>query len=160
MAKTVTVLMGGWSTEREVSLSSGEGCAKGLSDAGYDVSTIDVTHDLSALLDALATHRPDVVFNALHGRFGEDGCIQGLLDMLNLPYTHSGRLASALAMDKIMARAVFAAEGLPLAEGQVIQRDSASNRPTSRSGPMWSSPTMKAAPWASPSCSKATTRPR
>jgi len=122
MTKRVAVLMGGWSAEREVSLVSGAACAAALRDAGYDVSEIDVTRDVGALLDAL-TPLPDAVFNALHGRWGEDGNVQGLLNMLDVPYTHSGLLASALAMDKAAARDVFAAAGLPVAEGVVAARD-------------------------------------
>jgi len=122
MTKRVAVLMGGWSAEREVSLVSGTACAAALRDAGYAVSEIDVTRDVGALLDAL-TPLPDAVFNALHGRWGEDGNVQGLLNMLDVPYSHSGLLASALAMDKAAARDVFAAAGLPVAEGVVAARD-------------------------------------
>ena len=93
----VAVLMGGPSAEREVSLSSGKECAAALREAGYRVSEVDAGPDLAERLRALA---PDVCFNALHGRWGEDGCVQGLLEWLRLPYTHSGVLASALAMDK------------------------------------------------------------
>lgn len=121
MTCSVAVLMGGWSAEREVSLVSGRECAIALAASGYQVRTIDVGHDIEALVKAL-TPRPDVVFNALHGRGGEDGTIQGVLEMLRLPYTHSGVLASAVAMDKPMAKAVFAAAGLPLAEGIVVER--------------------------------------
>jgi D-alanine-D-alanine ligase len=120
--KRVTVLMGGWSAEREVSLSSGRESAAALTARGYDVRIIDVTRDLGALMAGL-TPRPDVVFNALHGRGGEDGTIQGVLELLQIPYTHSGVLASAVAMDKPMAKAVFARAGLPLAEGMVVPRE-------------------------------------
>jgi D-alanine-D-alanine ligase len=123
MTKRVAVLMGGWSAEREVSLSSGRECAAALKSRGYDVRTIDVTRDLAALM-AMLTPRPDAVFNALHGRGGEDGTIQGVLEFLQIPYTHSGVLASAVAMDKPMAKAVFARAGLPLAEGMVVRRES------------------------------------
>jgi len=116
--KRVAVLMGGPSAEREVSLVSGRECAKGLKEAGYDAYTIDVSHDVRALVRALDP-RPDVVFNALHGRFGEDGCVQGVLEFMSIPYTHSGLLASALAMDKPMAKQVFAAAGLRCPEGVV-----------------------------------------
>ena len=116
--KRVAVLMGGPSAEREVSLVSGRECAKGLQEAGYDVYTIDVTHDVAALIHALEP-RPDVVFNALHGRFGEDGCVQGVLEFLSIPYTHSGLLASALAMDKPMAKRIFAAAGIRCPDGIV-----------------------------------------
>ncbi len=122
MSKRVAVLMGGPSAEREVSLVSGRECAAGLREAGYQVSEIDVGHDLAALLAALAP-RPDVVFNALHGRWGEDGCIQGVLNLMQLPYTHSGLLASAVAMDKPMAKELFAAAGLACPEGVMVHRD-------------------------------------
>jgi D-alanine-D-alanine ligase len=123
MKKRVAVLMGGWSAEREVSLSSGQECATALAKSGYSVRTIDVTRDLTALTKALRW-RPDAVFNALHGRGGEDGTVQGVLEFLAIPYTHSGVLASAVAMDKPMAKAVFARAGLPLAEGIVVKRES------------------------------------
>jgi D-alanine-D-alanine ligase len=121
MKRRVAVLMGGWSSERDVSLVSGHDCAAALAARGHDVHTIDVTRDLVALASAL-TPRPDVVFNALHGRGGEDGTVQGVLELLRIPYTHSGVLASAVAMDKPMAKAVFAAAGLPLVEGAVVTR--------------------------------------
>ena len=121
MSKSVAVLMGGWSAEREVSLVSGRECARALATLGYDIRSIDVTHDLPALVAAL-TPRPDVAFNALHGRFGEDGVIQSVLELLRIPYTHSGVLASAVAMDKPTAKLVFAAAGLPLAESVVVSR--------------------------------------
>jgi D-alanine-D-alanine ligase len=117
--KTVAVLMGGWSAEREVSLSSGAECAKALAQEGYAVKIVDVTRDIDALVKAL-TPRPDVVFNALHGRGGEDGTVQGVLEFLRIPYTHSGVLASAVAMDKPIAKAVFVAAGLPVPEGAVV----------------------------------------
>lgn len=120
--RRVTVLMGGFSAEREVSLKSGGAAAKALTEAGFEVATIDVTRDPAALLAALDP-RPDVVFNALHGRFGEDGSVQGLLDILGIPYTHSGLLASAVAMDKPTAKALFAAAGIPVAEGRVVRRE-------------------------------------
>jgi len=118
----VAVLMGGPSAEREVSLVSGASCAAALAELGHRVSTIDVTLDISAALAAL-NPRPDVVFNALHGRYGEDGCIQGTLEFLGIPYTHSGVLASALAMDKPTARRLFTDAGLTCAEGRTAQRD-------------------------------------
>jgi D-alanine-D-alanine ligase len=123
MTKSVAVLMGGWSAERAVSLSSGQECAAALTARGYRVRTVDVTRDLGALMTAL-TPRPDIVFNALHGRGGEDGTIQGVLEILQIPYTHSGVLASSVAMDKPMAKAVFARAGLPLADGMVVPRAS------------------------------------
>ncbi len=108
---TVTVLMGGPSAEREVSLSSGRECAAALREAGYNVSELDAGADVAT---RLAAARPDVVFNALHGRWGEDGCAQGILEWLRIPYTHSGVLASALAMDKTRTKAVFEAAGIPV----------------------------------------------
>jgi D-alanine-D-alanine ligase len=120
--KRVAVLKGGWSAEREVSLVSGSECAAALARRGYDVREIDVTRDLKALMQAL-TPAPDAVFNALHGRGGEDGTVQAVLDFLQIPYTHSGVLASAVAMDKPMAKAVFARAGLPLADGMVVTRE-------------------------------------
>lgn len=118
----IAVLMGGTSAERDVSLESGRQCAGALRDAGYDVTEIDVTADITALLQAL-TPRPDAVFNALHGRAGEDGNIQGLLNLLGVPYTHSGLLASALAMDKAIARTMFEKEGLTVAKGRLATRE-------------------------------------
>ncbi len=118
---TVAVLMGGISFEREVSLSSGRGVLSALREAGYETRAIDAGPDLPALVADLAADRPDVVFNALHGRYGEDGAIQGVLDWMGIPYTHSGIRASALAMDKDAARAVFAASGLPIARGRVVE---------------------------------------
>ena len=109
----VAVLMGGPSAEREVSLSSGRECARALRDAGYRVTEIDAGADLTA---RLAEASADAVFNALHGRWGEDGCVQGLLEWLRIPYTHSGVLASALAMDKERAKAAYRAAGLPVVE--------------------------------------------
>jgi D-alanine-D-alanine ligase len=123
MTKQVAVLYGGISTEREVSLASGAQCIEALREAGYAVTPIDVGADLAALIATLKSVRPDAVFNALHGRFGEDGCIQGVLDWMGIPYTHSGLRASALAMDKQAAKAVFRAHGLPVPEGYVLDRD-------------------------------------
>jgi D-alanine-D-alanine ligase len=115
----VAVLYGGISAEREVSLSSGRQVIIALRQAGFEVTPIDVTADLAALLAALDP-KPDVIFNALHGRFGEDGSIQGVLDWLGIPYTHSGVRASAIAMDKVAAKTVFAAAGLPVARQRVV----------------------------------------
>ena len=117
--------MGGLSAEREVSLSSGRECAAALRGEGYDVAEIDAGRDLPAQLAAAA---PDVVLNALHGRWGEDGCVQGMLEWLGLPYTHSGVLASALAMDKQRSKAAFAAEGLPVVESRIVPRAEAEAR--------------------------------
>ncbi len=118
----VAVLMGGPSAEREVSLVSGAACAKALRDLGHNVTEIDVSRDIAAVLAALDPS-PDVIFNALHGRYGEDGCIQGVLEYVGVPYTHSGVLASALAMDKPTARKLFSDAGLACAEGRTAVRD-------------------------------------
>lgn len=118
----VAVLMGGWSAEREVSLSSGKACAAALESAGYRVTPIDVGRDVA---ERLAELRPDVCFNALHGRWGEDGCMQGLLEVLGLPYTHSGVRASAIAIDKEQTRRIVAAAGVPIAEGRVVSKEEA-----------------------------------
>ncbi len=118
----VAVLYGGISAEREVSLASGTQVIAALRSAGFTVQPIEVGPDLAAVITALQS-KPDVVFNALHGRFGEDGVIQGVLDWLALPYTHSGVRASALAMDKVAAKAAFAAAGLPVPRGRVVNRE-------------------------------------
>jgi D-alanine-D-alanine ligase len=115
----VAVLYGGMSAERDVSLASGSKVIAALREAGYEVVPVEVGSDLRAVIAALDPP-PDAVFNALHGRFGEDGAIQGVLDWLGIPYTHSGVRASALAMDKGAAKAVFAAAGLPVARGRVV----------------------------------------
>ncbi|MGH7029878.1 MAG: D-alanine--D-alanine ligase [Stellaceae bacterium] len=120
MTKNVALLMGGWSPEREVSLSSGRECGKALVDHGYRVRAIDVGRDLPALLRALDP-RPDLIFNALHGVGGEDGTLQAVFDMLAIPYTHSGVRASALAMHKPTAKEVFRAVGVPVAESIVAR---------------------------------------
>lgn len=117
--KHVAVLMGGWSSERPVSLSSGESCAQGLEDAGYRVTRVDVERNIATVLQELA---PDVAFNALHGPFGEDGTIQGILEVLQIPYTHSGVLASALAMNKEKAKIIAKSAGIPLANSLVMHR--------------------------------------
>ncbi|MCX8996460.1 D-alanine--D-alanine ligase [Rhizobiaceae bacterium BDR2-2] len=117
--KHVAVLMGGFSSERPVSLASGKACADALEEVGYRVTRLDVERDVAAVLAGL---RPDVAFNALHGPFGEDGTIQGILEYLEIPYTHSGVLASALAMDKRQAKIVAAAAGIPVAEAKVMNR--------------------------------------
>ena len=119
----VAVLMGGPSVEREVSLVSGHECAKALRVAGYDAVELDAGPDLAA---RLADIKPACVFNALHGRWGEDGCVQGLLEWYGLPYTHSGVLASALAMDKVRAKAAFASAGLPVVSSILATRDEVS----------------------------------
>ena len=122
MSKRVTVLMGGASAEREVSLRSGAAAATALADAGYTVTTLDVGRDPAQLAAQIVASKADVVFNALHGRFGEDGCVQGVLDLMAVPYTHSGLLASAAAMDKAFARRLFATAGIPVAEGRVVAK--------------------------------------
>lgn len=119
MTKHVAVLMGGLSAEREISLRSGEACAKALEEQGYRVSRVDVGRDAANVLAAL---EPDVAFNALHGKFGEDGCIQGVLELLRIPYTHSGVMASAVAMQKDIAKVVMAAAGVPVPKGRVVHR--------------------------------------
>ncbi len=123
--KHVAVLMGGWSAERPVSLNSGKGCADALESRGYRVSRVDVGRDVA---DVLSRLKPDVAFNALHGRFGEDGAIQGLLELLRIPYTHSGVLASALAMRKDLAKIVLASAGVPVAVGVTVDRREAARR--------------------------------
>ena len=115
----IAVLKGGWSPEREVSLNSGAAAAKALREAGYDVFEIDAQRDLGA---RLAEAKPDAVFNALHGQWGEDGCVQGLLEVMGIPYTHSGVLASSLAMDKQRAKAVFEDAGIPSPFGKIVTR--------------------------------------
>lgn len=118
MAKQVAVLMGGWSAEREVSLVSGAAAADALREGGFEVTTIDVDHDLSRLIDAL-TPAPDVAFNALHGRGGEDGVIQGVLEHLHIPYTHSGVAASSIAMNKPLTKRLLSTVGIRSPEGAV-----------------------------------------
>ncbi|NDV85544.1 D-alanine--D-alanine ligase [Aurantimonas aggregata] len=122
MAKNVAVLMGGFSSERPVSLRSGAACAAALETAGYNVTTVDVGRDVATVLSEL---RPDVAFNALHGPYGEDGTIQGILEYLQIPYTHSGVLASALAMNKQIAKTIASAAGIPVAEAKVMHRHEA-----------------------------------
>jgi len=117
--KRVAVLMGGFSSERPVSLSSGTACGDALEAEGYDVTRVDVARDVASVLAEL---NPDVVFNALHGPFGEDGTIQGILEYLQIPYTHSGVLASALAMDKEQAKRIARSHGIPVAEAKVMSR--------------------------------------
>ena len=123
--KHVAVLMGGWSAERPVSLNSGRGCADALEARGYRVTRVDVDRDIAATLAKL---KPDVAFNALHGRVGEDGTIQGVLEILRIPYTHSGVLASALAMQKDLAKIVLQAAGVPVADGVTVDRREAARR--------------------------------
>ncbi len=119
MSKHVALLKGGWSNERQVSLASGKECAQALRNAGYTVTEIDVGRDIAQVLTEL---KPDAVFNALHGPFGESGMIQGLLELLQLPYTHSGVLASALAMDKHQAKIMLKAAGVPVTDHLLMLR--------------------------------------
>ena len=119
MTKHVAVLMGGWSAEREVSLRSGKACADALSRLGYRVTPIDAGRDIAAVLTAV---KPDVALNVLHGRPGEDGTLQGVLEVLGIPYSHSGVLASAVAMHKGYAKAIFRAAGIPVAEDLIVSR--------------------------------------
>lgn len=117
--KNVAVLMGGWSSERDVSLSSGQEIARALRDNGHDVREIDVTRDIEKLIAGL-TPRPDAAFIALHGTGGEDGVIQGVLETMAIPYTHSGVTASAIGMDKVLSRKIFEHVGLPIPKSRVI----------------------------------------
>src|ERR1700734_475400 len=126
MRKHVAVLMGGWSAERDVSLRSGKACADALGRRGYRVTPIDVGRDIAATLTAA---NPDAALNVLHGRPGEDGTLQGLLEILGIPYSHSGVLASALAMHKVYAKAIFRAAGIPVAEDLVVSRFEAARAP-------------------------------
>ncbi len=121
----IAVLKGGSSAEREVSLISGRECASALRDEGFEVVEIDAGQDLAARLLA---EKPDVVFNALHGRWGEDGCVQGILEWLRIPYTHSGVLASALAMDKVRTKEIYHTAGLPFAVSLLTSRQDACAR--------------------------------
>ncbi|MBB3934364.1 D-alanine--D-alanine ligase [Aureimonas phyllosphaerae] len=119
MTSHVAVLFGGFSSERPVSLSSGKACADALEAEGFRVTRVDVGRDVAAVLKDLA---PDVAFNALHGPFGEDGTIQGILEFLQIPYTHSGVLASALAMNKVKAKTIAKAAGVPVADHKILDR--------------------------------------
>ena len=125
MTRHVAVLMGGLSAEREVSLRSGEACAKALEAMDFRVTRIDAGRDLAAVL---AATKPDVVLNSLHGRFGEDGTVQGILEIMRIPYSHSGVLASALAMQKDTAKVVMAAAGVPVPHGITVHRREAAQR--------------------------------
>jgi D-alanine-D-alanine ligase len=119
MKKHVAVLMGGWSAEREISLRSGKACGEALSRLGYQVTRIDVGRDIAAVL---ATVKPDVALNVLHGSPGEDGTLQGILEIQAIPYTHSGVMASAVAMQKEVAKTLFRAAGVPVPDGIVASR--------------------------------------
>jgi D-alanine-D-alanine ligase len=118
----VAVLMGGWSAEREVSLKSGEACGEALKRSGYRVTLVDAKRNIAEILHEL---RPDVAFNALHGRWGEDGIVQGILETLEIPYTHSGVLASAIAMNKEKSKSIFRSAGLPVADSILVDLEQA-----------------------------------
>ena len=120
--KHVAVLMGGWSAEREVSLSSGKACADALDKKGYRVTKIDVGRDIATVLQTL---KPDAALNVLHGRPGEDGTLQGILEIVGIPYSHSGVLASAMAMQKDLAKTLFRAAGVPTPGGKLVSRKAA-----------------------------------
>jgi len=122
VSKHVAVLMGGWSAEREVSLRSGKACADALQRCGYRVSRVDVGRDIASVLQTL---KPDVAFNVLHGRPGEDGTLQGILEIQGIPYTHSGVMASSVAMEKDVAKVVMKAAGVPVPDGRVVTRQEA-----------------------------------
>src|SRR5262249_48774637 len=124
--KRIAVLLGGRSPERDVSLVSGRACAIALRKEGFHVTEIAAGDDVA---EQLRTAKPDAAFNALHGRWGEDGCVQGVLEMMQIPYTHSGVLASAIAMHKERAKAVFRAAGLPLADSMLVDRHPATQSP-------------------------------
>ena len=117
--KCVAVVYGGWSSERPVSLVSGQAMAKAARAAGYEVVDVDATRDLANQLSEI---KPDVILNGLHGPWGEDGCVQGVFEVLGIPYSHSGVLASSLAMDKIKSKTVFAAHGLDVAKDVAVTR--------------------------------------
>lgn len=121
----VAVLKGGWSAEREVSLVTGQACAQALREEGYRVTEIDVDRHIASVLSDL---RPDIAFNGLHGQWGEDGCAQGIMETLEIPYTHSGVLASALAMDKVRAKEIFRSAQLPVEESMVVKLEDAAAR--------------------------------
>src|SRR5947199_2311228 len=130
MSKHVAVLMGGWSAERDISLRSGRACADAAERAGFRVSRVDVGRDIAAVLKSL---NPDAALNVLHGRPGEDGTLQGLLEILGIPYSHSGVMSSALAMQKDVAKVVMAAAGVPVPEGKVVaRREAAKAHPLQR----------------------------
>lgn len=113
----VAVLMGGWSAEREVSLATGEACAGALRRAGFQVTPVDVKRNIT---EVLADLHPDVAFNALHGKWGEDGCMAAILETMQIPYTHSGVRASSIAMDKVKSKILFAAAGIPVADSRLV----------------------------------------
>ncbi|MGP1353711.1 MAG: D-alanine--D-alanine ligase [Parasphingopyxis sp.] len=120
-ALTIAVLMGGWSAEREVSLMSGEGVAEALESLGHSVTRVDMDRNVAAVL---AEIRPDVVFNALHGTPGEDGSVQGMLDLMQIPYTHSGMATSVVAIDKVLTKQVLMPHGIPMPGGLIVESES------------------------------------
>lgn len=134
MSKRIAVLLGGNSNERDVSLVSGRACAESLLKIGHDVYTLDPIMGFVEFINRLSEIKPDVVFNALHGTHGEDGKVQGSLDLMGVPYTHSGVLASALAMNKPVAKMVFSVNGLTCPEGQVFGREELASRVALLSG--------------------------
>lgn len=119
----IAVLMGGMSSERDISFESGKGVLKALLDKGHTAFAVDVCQPISALVQVLEIQHPDVVFNALHGKYGEDGCIQGILNILQIPYTHSGVLASALSMDKQRTKEIAHCFGIDVAKGRLVTKD-------------------------------------
>ena len=125
MGKHVAVLLGGWSAEREVSLRSGKASADALERKGYRVTRVDVQRDVAAVLTQL---KPDVALNVLHGRPGEDGTLQGMLEVIGIPYSHSGVLASSLAMQKDLAKVMLKAAGVPVPDGMVVSRHDAAKK--------------------------------
>jgi len=125
VSKHIAVLMGGWSAEREVSLRSGKACADALERGGYRVTRVDVGRDIASVLNLL---KPDAALNVLHGRPGEDGTLQGLLEIIGIPYSHSGVLASSLAMQKDIAKPLLAAAGIPVPDGVVVTRQEAATK--------------------------------
>jgi D-alanine-D-alanine ligase len=128
--KHVAVLMGGWSAEREVSLNSGRPCADAAERKGYKVTRVDVQRNIATVLEQL---KPDVALNLLHGRPGEDGTLQGVLEVLGIPYSHSGVLASAVAMQKDLAKILMAEAGIPVPQGIIVARkDAAKDHPMAR----------------------------
>jgi D-alanine-D-alanine ligase len=120
--KRVAVLMGGISSEREISLQSGQGVLQALNEVGYSAFPIDLTNNLEEFIHILMREKPDVVFNALHGKYGEDGCVQGILNLLQIPYTHSGVAASAIAMNKRLAKKIASNAGLMVASEKMIEK--------------------------------------
>lgn len=125
MTQHVAVLMGGWSSEREVSLNSGAQCAEAIESLGHKVTRLDMQRDIAQALEKV---KPDVAFLALHGVPGEDGTVQGMLELMGIPYTHSGVLSSALAMDKHQSKIVLAKAGVPVAEGKIVHRSLAAKK--------------------------------